>query len=421
MGLIDIWHIVRRRWVLIAVIALTVTAAAVWNASSRAVTYVSSSTMYVSMATGTSVNDSYQGGLAAQQRVRSYLELATSVAVAERVVHDQGLTDSADEFRGRITASSPPATTILEIAVSAPTPQRARDLTDATVAQFRAVVDSLESIESGAAPAARVSVVDRARLPAAPAGPGTSRFVAIGLFGGLLLGFAAAFLRERTDRRVRTSGALADIVPVPVFADFDNGESAAESARRLRNHLRGAQTIECTDLTDRSRSEVAHTLALAFADAGHPVILVDADTSGGGSSSAMSGPGLTTLLRGGVPLDRAITDDWGGTGVAVLPIGHIEPDTSDLIASEHFAHLIADLRERYYRVVIETAPVGSAADAVAVAPLSDAVLGVADLGRLTEPQLRAALAAFGTAGLTGVVSHRTPGSALDRLVGRLKV
>ncbi|MEU7768947.1 protein tyrosine kinase [Nocardia sp. NPDC049190] len=421
MGLIDIWHIVRRRWVLIAAIALAGTVAGVWYGSSRVMTYVASSTMYVSMATGTSVNDSYQGGLAAQQRVRSYLELATSAAVAERVVHDQGLTESPDEFRSRITASSPPASTILEIAVSAPTAQQARDFTDVTVAQFRALVDSLESIETGAAPAARVSVVDRARLPAAPAGPGTSRFVAMGLFGGLLLGFAAAFLRERTDRRVRTSSTLADIAPVPVVAAFDHGESPSGAARRLRNHLRGAQTIECTSVTDRSQSKVAHTLALAFADAGHPVILVDADTSGGGSSGTMPGSGLTTLLRGGVPLDRAIIEDWGGTGVAVLPIGQIEPDTSDLIASEHFAHLIADLRKRYHRVVIETAPVSCAPDAVAVAPLSDAILAIADLGKLTEPQLRTALTGFGASGPTGMVGYHVPGSAADRLVGWLRV
>ncbi|WP_280432683.1 YveK family protein [Nocardia brasiliensis] len=162
MGLIDYWHIVRRRWVIIVAAVMVCLAAAGGYASTLPTTYLAASSMYVSMATGTSVNDSYQGGLAAQQRVRSYLDLATSATVAKRVIDDLGLQMSVGEVQSKIKAFSPPATTNLVITVESGTAAGARDLANSVVAQFRRLVDELETIERDAAPAARVAVVDRA-------------------------------------------------------------------------------------------------------------------------------------------------------------------------------------------------------------------------------------------------------------------
>ncbi len=108
MRLIDYWHIARRRWILISAITLLCVAGAAGYSSMQPTTYQSTSRLYVTMATGTSVNDVYQGGLAAQQRVTSYVNLAASSNVAQRVVDQLGLPMSAGELQGKITASFPP-------------------------------------------------------------------------------------------------------------------------------------------------------------------------------------------------------------------------------------------------------------------------------------------------------------------------
>ncbi len=71
MALSDYLGIVRRRWHIILATALACAALAWAYTSTIPTVYVSTTRMYVSMATGTSVNDSYQGGLAAQQRITS--------------------------------------------------------------------------------------------------------------------------------------------------------------------------------------------------------------------------------------------------------------------------------------------------------------------------------------------------------------
>ncbi|MFD4459328.1 GNVR domain-containing protein [Nocardia sp. NPDC058480] len=424
MGLIDIWRIVRQRWLLIVGVVLVCTAAAWTYAQTLPSTYAASSSMYVSMATGTSVNDSYQGGLAAQQRVRSYLDLAASTTVAARVVDERGLKLTPEQMRARITASSPPATSVIVISVQDSTPAGARDLTDAAVAQFRKLVDELESIQRDAAPAARVAVVDRAQVPSTPLEPPPSRIVLLGLIAGLALGGGAALLRERTDRSLRTSDAVAAALPVPVLGVIDAGRpGAAGETRRLRSRLLQhdpAKSVQLTSLSPRSEPDVAMALARSLSDSGQHVVLVDADTSGGGSTEFITSdsPGLAAVLRATLPVAKALTP-WSETGIAFLPLGAADQQTPDLLVSARFADLLTDLTSRFDHVIVETAPVTVAADAIGVAPLCDATVGIVELGALSRPGLRGALATLGAAKLTGAVVYSRPSAPLARFLERL--
>ncbi|QIS03623.1 protein tyrosine kinase [Nocardia brasiliensis] len=425
MGLIDYWRIARRRWVIIVTAVVLCLAAAGGYASTLPTTYVAASSMYVSMATGTSVNDSYQGGLAAQQRVRSYLDLATSATVAKRVIDDLGLPLSVGEVQSKIKAFSPPATTNLVITVEAGTAEGARDLANSVVAQFRRLIDELETIERDAAPAARVAVVDRAELPTAPSGPQTKRLLLLGMLAGLALGCAGAFVRDRTDRTLRTSNDLEALLPVPILGIIDAGRPGApDETRRLRTRLlRESDTagVQFTSLSARSEPEVAAALAKSFADTGNSVLLIDADTSGHGGYAAVpeAKPGLAEVLRDGVPVHDALTA-LPGTGVTVLPLGAADERTPDLLAADRFGALVAKLRTEYDHLVVQTAPVTRAADAIALAPLCGQTIAVVPLGDLTGPQLRGALATFGDNKLTGAVAYSKPGNRLRRLRERLR-
>lgn len=426
MGLIDYWRIARRRWVIIAGVLLLSLLAAVGYLGTAPTSYVASSSMYVSMATGTSVNDSYQGGLAAQQRVRSYLDLVTSATVAMRVIDELDLDISVSDLQGRLKATSPPATTLIVLTVSADTAEAARDLTNTAVAQFRRLIDELETIERDAAPAARVAVVDRAELPGAPNGPQWTRVLVLAVLAGLGLGCLAAFLRDRTDRTLRTSTDLTKLLPVPILGIIDAGRpGAVGETRRMRTRLMQegtASTVLLTSLSAHSLPDIAMALAKSFADTGRKVVLVDADTSGAGSSQRIpaQSPGLAAVLRTAVPPAEALTA-WPEAGVSVLPLGDADGQTPDLLASERFAALIATLRGDFEHVVIQAAPVAQGADAIVLAPVCEQTLGVVELGATTSGQLLGALATFGDNRLTGAVAYSQPGNRLQRLIGSLRI
>ncbi|WP_330254624.1 Wzz/FepE/Etk N-terminal domain-containing protein [Nocardia sp. NBC_00565] len=439
MGLIDYWHIARRRWLLILGVLILCLFAAVGYSRSQPTNYVAASSVYVSMATGTSVNDSYQGGLAAQQRVRSYLDLVTSANVAKRTIDDLSLKMSVDELRGKITAASPPATTLIVVSVKDSSAERARDIANTVVAQFRQFIAELESIEQGAAPAARAEVVDRAELPSGASGPQSTRLLALGLLAGLVLGGLAAFVRDRTDRKLRTSNDLEAVLaapipgsahataPVPILGIIDIGRpGAVEETRRLRTRLQRngeATTVLLTSLTARSEPEIAMALAKSFADTGRHVVYIDADTSGqGGSQKIVIGPtpGLAAVLAGSIPVSDALTG-WPQAGVTVLPLGEADAHTADLLASDRFAAVVAKLRTDYEHVVIQAAPVAHAADAIALAPLCEHTVAVVELGSTTASQIRGALATFGDNQLTGAVAYSKLGTGLQRLAGSLRI
>ena len=109
MALIDYLYIARRRWLIVVATVILGVAIAAGYTSTIPTTYEASSRVYVTMATGTSVNDSYQGGLAAQQRVTSYVNIVTSSTVAERVIKELGLSMSVPELQSKIKATFPPA------------------------------------------------------------------------------------------------------------------------------------------------------------------------------------------------------------------------------------------------------------------------------------------------------------------------
>jgi polysaccharide biosynthesis transport protein len=433
MGLTDYWRIARRRWLIIAGVLLLCLIGAAQYIGSASTSYAATSSMYVSMATGTSVNDSYQGGLAAQQRVRSYVDLMTSAEVARRTIADLSLKAdsgnpmSTDELRSKVTAVSPPATTLINVTVRDSSAQRAADIANKLVAQFRMFIAELESIEKDAAPAARVEVVDRAEVPTGATGPQSTRIYALGVLIGLSLGCLVAYVRDRADRKLRTSNGLEAVLPVPILGIIDVGRpGAADETRRLRARLQRngeATTVLMTSLSAQSEPDIAMALAKSFADAGRRVVYIDADTSGGGGSKQVvvgTTPGLAGVLRGSTPVSEALTG-WPQAGLTVLPLGEADEHTPDLLASDRFAAVVAKLRTDYEHVVVQTAPVAHAADAVALAPLCEHTVGVVELGATTAPQLRGALATFGDNTLTGAVAYSKLGNRLQRLVGRLRL
>ncbi|MFC8041998.1 protein tyrosine kinase [Nocardia sp. NPDC057353] len=477
----DYLAIVRRRWAVLLVGLVLGIALAAFSAQSTPKSYSATSTVYVSMATGTSVADSYQGGLAAQQRVRSYLELVGSDFVLDRVIGQLGLGLTRDELRGKVSVDSPPATSLLNITVTDTEAERARLLADETVSQFRALVSELETIEETAAPQARVAVVDPAERPAEPA-RGNSKLLALGAVAGLVLGGGIALLLELFDRKVRTGAELAPLGRPLLGSVALGGATERDDLRALRSRLPEAtKTVLLTGIGAHSEPALAIGLAGALAATGSRVLLIDADTTRTGSSALLPAPeidwpvrngapqpqpdlalvgagegqenaaqqttkldlraipenrpqpekvpssvaaawhtgGLAALLRGDGSVDDAVTP-WPGGNFAVLPLGAADGQTQDLLASGRFVAVLRAVREKYDHVLIDTAAPGDSADAVAVASRAASTVGVVVLGDARTDRAEAALATLTAAGatITGLVTVDTGRGWWRRLTRR---
>lgn len=197
----EVLGIIRRQWVVLLVCLVLGGGAATVYAYMQPTTYIASARLYVTMSNGTSVTDSYQGGMAAQQRIASYATLATGPEVAQRV-HDQlRLNVGPEMVQGTISASFPPATSLLDVAVTDRTADGARVGANAVAAELVKMVADIETIQEGAPPAARLRIVEEARTPLVPSGPAVTKIIGLGLAIGLVVGWLAAVARDRMRKR----------------------------------------------------------------------------------------------------------------------------------------------------------------------------------------------------------------------------
>jgi capsular exopolysaccharide synthesis family protein len=190
----------------------------------------------------------------------------------------------------------------------------------------------------------------------------------------------------------------------------------AEAVRGLRTNLllrildRDVKTLVVTSAAQsEGKTTLALNLALAMAQLGKRTLLVETDLRNP-SIRHMLGirrdPGVTDVVLGSVSLAEAalnftdlmlgkpgmesLLDSPGTENFFVLPSGRWAPNPSELMSSRGFADLLADARQHYDCVILDSAPVLSVADASVLASQSDGILFVVRGGRVPRAALRRA-------------------------------
>ncbi|XVU21998.1 AAA family ATPase [Actinoplanes sp. CA-054009] len=189
-------------------------------------------------------------------------------------------------------------------------------------------------------------------------------------------------------RRSRGPGApLPVLLRSPASAD---AEAYRYLRARLEACLEGPATVLVTSAHEgEGRSTTAANLAIALAQSGRRVVLIDTD---------VRGPVLHQMFA--LSRDRGLTGILTGdiTGAAALrdgPVPHLRlmaagPDQEgapDLLAAS-FGEMLRELKSDCDVIVLDSAPALHVADAVALAAVSDLVLLVADFDRLTRSTAR---------------------------------
>ncbi|GAC1321520.1 MAG: CpsD/CapB family tyrosine-protein kinase [Chloroflexota bacterium] len=162
----------------------------------------------------------------------------------------------------------------------------------------------------------------------------------------------------------------------------------AEAYRALAANLQFASlenrlsTVGVTSpSTSEGKSTTVANLAIALAEGGRRVIVIDADLRRPALHTlfSLSGQdGLSTVLldeRDHLPLQ-----DPGLRDVRVLTSGPTPPNPLDALASRRFDHILALARAQADIVVVDTAPAGALADAAVVAPRLEGMLLVISSG-----------------------------------------
>ena len=366
-------RIVRGRWrvVLLCLLVGLLGAGAVTSLMPRE--YSSNVTLYVSLQGRADTSDAaYQASQLAKERVVSYAPLLRDERVTKAVVDKLQLPTAPGELADRITVTVEPETVVLSASVTDTSPQQAATVANALADEFVGLVQELEQpIGPDPAPApvgqpAReptkmgVQTIRPASVPLAPISPNVPFNLALGAALGLLVGVAGAFVRNARDTSVRSAERLRELTGVPVLSEIALDRDArlhpltlgappdsatVEAFRRLRTNLQFLDrphrlVVVTSALAGEGSTTTACNLALALADAGYRVLLVDLNLRRprvGRYMELQPGPGVANVLAGRAPMQHAVRR-WIVGGLDVLPAGPVPPNSSELLASRGGGH-----------------------------------------------------------------------------------
>ena len=260
-----------------------------------------------------------------------------------------------------------------------------------------------------------ISLVDRGTVPAMPVMPRKLLNLSLGLSGGLMAGVILAFTLESLNDTVHTSEEVELIADLPVlgsiplFGTRGNGDrkrlkfpGLAVSDSKLLT-LRSPHSDEaeayravCTWLSINvngqhpkvlvvtsalpgdGKTTVSANLAIALAQRGERVLLVDADLRRSSIHREFAMPGvtcgLTTILATGIEDGAVLTPFPELPGLQVVPAGPPSPVPANMLASEQMAALIGRWAQEYNRVVIDTSPLLAVSDAFPLTTTADGVI-----------------------------------------------
>lgn len=381
--------------------------------------YRTSTSLYVAVlpdAAQSSALELGQGNSAARDRVVSYAQVARTALVLRPVVEELGLDETVDELAARVSAAPPTDSVVLTLVVEDQSPARAAEVADAVARSLSEVVASdLEPAGDGGRAPVRLTVLEDARVPTRPETPGLAAHLAVGLALALLGASGVAVLLSRTEVRFRQPSDLAEVTSTPVLGivPFDPQATShpltvqvdprgrrAEAFRTLRTNLRYVDArgdrrcfLMSSPLPSEGKTTTVCNLAIALAQAGRSVALVDADLRRPRVAEIMDiegAVGVSDILIGAAELEDVV-QPWGRDGLVVLPAGQVPPNPAELVASEGMRALLEELRSTYDHVLVDAPPLLPVSDAGALASLVDGVLVVAAARRTRRRDLAAAL------------------------------
>jgi capsular exopolysaccharide synthesis family protein len=262
-------------------------------------------------------------------------------------------------------------------------------------------------------------VVETAGVPDVPVKPRIATNVLVGLVVGLVLGLALAWLREQLDSSIKTPddleqklgvvflGLLPEIeddgapkkrarrrkvqpsdgsAPAPELVVHARPLSAvSEAARSLRTNLmfmnpdRPCRSVLVASAAPaEGKTTVACSIAIAFAQGGQRVCIIDGDLRRPRLHRIFhreGDAGLTSVLVGDATIEEVakpteITNLWS------IPAGPLPPNPADLLHSSRFRAFMEELAKRFDRVVIDSPPLVAVTDAAVASTMVDGVVFV---------------------------------------------
>lgn len=305
-------------------------------------------------------------------------------------------------------------------------------------------------------------MLDNPHASASPVSPNNKNVILSALALALLIPLGLVFTKNAMNGSIRGSRDLDGVITVPVLGDIpfysedadplvprllnekpkitkvarrtilvkENGHDLLnESFRLLRTNLEfmtqsqhtegGSVIISASYNPNSGKTFVSANLAAAFSIRNHKTLVIDGDLRHTSASSYVNRPtiGIANYLGGQIgDIHEAIVGLEQYPNLFFLPVGVRPPNPTELLSSDRFKELIAQLRTEFEYIFIDCPPASYMADTRIIERLADRTLFVLRVG-LFQREMLSTLEEDFQKGAFKNMAVIVNGSALDNRYG----
>jgi tyrosine-protein kinase Etk/Wzc len=242
-------------------------------------------------------------------------------------------------------------------------------------------------------------IIDDVRCDSDPVAPKRSMMLLLAFVIGLIIPIIAIKIRELLRYQIENKDELEEISIVPVLGEIpklkkgdnliiqeNSTDSFTELVRLIRTNLLfildspEKKVINMvSSLSGEGKTFVTINLAMSLALLDKKVLIIGLDIRKpklGAYLNIEDSTGITMFLSGHMSKDKLIRPSGIHPNLSVITSGPIPPNPSELLLKPALDKLIAELREQYDYIVIDTAPILVVSDSFSLNRLADVNLYV---------------------------------------------
>ena len=331
--------------------------------------------------------------------ISTYSSIAKSTNVVKKTIENLELNMSASSLQKKIDAKQIDSTQFLKISVTNANPELAKNIANELAQVFTQQIKEIYNLQN-------ISIVDEAEVESTPCNVNHMKDIIMFAFAGLFLAMVsvvAIFMFDDTiksEEDIEKNVKLKAIGTLPVDKEKNelivknNPKSQiVESIKTIRTNILYSTNKNAILVTsckqDEGKTWVINNLAVAFAQTGKRVILVDANLREESNKNDIfeidKGEGLSDFIKeisednlDNLQKSRNYIKETKIPNLHILQNGTIPPNPVELVSSRNMQKIIKLLKNMYDVVLIDGTSSIMVSDSIALSSMVDSTILIAE-------------------------------------------
>lgn len=238
-------------------------------------------------------------------------------------------------------------------------------------------------------------VIDAAASSGAPVSPNKKVIIAFSMLLGFGAPFGFIYLKNALTTKILQKQDVKKLTSIPIIAEISHNEGKdilaisekrrtpiAEQFRLLRTNLRfkngGKEdrvVLVTSNISGEGKTFFSLNFGVSLSLTGKKVVVLEFDLRKPAllkSISQKRGIGITDYLNSpALTIEDIIIDFEPAPNLSIIGCGSLPDDPAELMLHPRIETLIAGLKDKFDHIILDTAPVGTVADAFNIVPFTD--------------------------------------------------